>query len=45
MNKCQKICGVGSILIFSSLFFFTLFGLDSLIEGVILDGVVLAPDT
>lgn len=45
MRKCHKICGTVAVLLFTGLLLFTLVGLQSVIEGVILDGVVLAPDT
>ena len=45
MKNWQKICAVISAAAFLSLLLFTLLGLQTVIEGVILDGVVLAPDT
>lgn len=45
MKKWHKICGTVSILLFTALLLFTLVGLQSVIERVILDGVVLAPET
>lgn len=45
MRKCHKICGTVAVLLFTALLLFTLVGLQSVIEGVILDGVVLAPET
>jgi hypothetical protein len=43
--KKRTICGGICTALFLALLLFTLTGLDSLIDGVILDGVVLAPDT
>ncbi len=45
MKAWQKICAIISTAAFLSLLLFTLFGLQSLIEGAILDGAVLAPST
>jgi hypothetical protein len=41
----RVVCGSVCLAIFLALGIFTLVGLDSLIDGVVLDGVVLAPET
>lgn len=45
MKKWQKVCGTISLLLFTSLLLFSLIGLESLIDQVILDGAVLDPNT
>ena len=45
MKKWHKVCGATSLLLFTALLLFALLGLQAVIEGVILDGVVLAPET
>lgn len=41
----RNICGLICTFLFTALLLFTLIGLDSLIDSVILEGVVLAPET
>jgi hypothetical protein len=41
--KKRVICGSVCIALFLGLFLFTLIGLESVIDSVVLDGVVLAP--
>lgn len=41
----RVVCGSACAVIFLGVALFTIIGLDSLIDSVILDGVVLAPET
>ena len=43
--KKRIVCGSICLAIFLALFIFTLVGLNSLIDSVVLDGVILAPET
>jgi hypothetical protein len=43
--KKRVICGAAFVALFTGLLLFSLLGLPSIIDGVILDGVILAPET